>query len=218
MIRHHSHNRYKLQWESPRSSVGLCPPASTQSHLLTVTIISDFTTIGPPFLSFLFWVKMEAEVGMTIHSYSGVAHCAAPVRATCQCIGGGLLLLADCPSRQCVWCVLRVLCCIHIVPSLGCFVSLDVTVVHAMPNSHRAAQVPSRHPSKVIVAWCTEPLGQAQLLANIQYNTWRHLRSADTSTLLVPTTRRSTLGDCTFPAAAARAWNSLPCHVRTCLD
>jgi len=39
--------------------------------------------------------------------------------------------------------------------------------------------------------------------------TRRHLRSADTST-----TRRSTLGDRAFPAAAARAWNSLPCHVR----
>ena len=45
--------------------------------------------------------------------------------------------------------------------------------------------------------------------------TRRHLRSADTSTLLVPTTtRRSTLGDRAFPAAAARDCNSLPCHVR----
>jgi len=42
----------------------------------------------------------------------------------------------------------------------------------------------------------------------------RHLRSADTSTLLVPTTRRSTLGDHAFPASAAGAWNSLRCHVR----
>ena len=42
----------------------------------------------------------------------------------------------------------------------------------------------------------------------------RHLRSADTSALLVPSTRRSTLGDRAFPAAAARAWNSLPTHVR----
>ena len=42
----------------------------------------------------------------------------------------------------------------------------------------------------------------------------RHLRSADTSALLVPSTRRSTLGDRAFPAAAARAWNSLPAHVR----
>jgi len=32
--------------------------------------------------------------------------------------------------------------------------------------------------------------------------------------ILVPTTRCSTLGDRAFPAAAARAWNSLPCHVR----
>ena len=42
----------------------------------------------------------------------------------------------------------------------------------------------------------------------------RHLRSADTFTLLVPSTRRSTPGDRAFPAAAARAWNSLPTHVR----
>jgi len=42
----------------------------------------------------------------------------------------------------------------------------------------------------------------------------RHLRSADTSTLLVPSTRRSKLGDRAFPAAAARAWNSLPTRVR----
>jgi len=45
----------------------------------------------------------------------------------------------------------------------------------------------------------------------------RHLRSADTSTVLVPTTRLSTLGDRAFPAAAARALNSLPCYVKTVL-
>jgi len=44
----------------------------------------------------------------------------------------------------------------------------------------------------------------------------RHLRSANTSRLLllVPSTRRSTLGDRAFPAAATRAWNSLPTRVR----
>jgi len=48
--------------------------------------------------------------------------------------------------------------------------------------------------------------------------TRRHLRSADTSTLLVPTTRRSTLGDRASLVPAARAWNSLPCHVRDMLS
>jgi len=38
----------------------------------------------------------------------------------------------------------------------------------------------------------------------------RHLRSAATPTLVVPSTRRSTLGDRAFPVAAARTWNSLP--------
>jgi len=46
------------------------------------------------------------------------------------------------------------------------------------------------------------------------HGTRQHLRSAETSTLLVPFTRRSTLGDRSFPVAAARAWNALPQHVR----
>ena len=41
-----------------------------------------------------------------------------------------------------------------------------------------------------------------------------HLRSADSPTLVVRPTRRSTLGDRAFPVAAARAWNSLPSAVR----
>ena len=42
----------------------------------------------------------------------------------------------------------------------------------------------------------------------------RRLRSAATSTLVLPLTRRSTLGDRAFPVAASRAWNSLPAFVR----
>ena len=38
----------------------------------------------------------------------------------------------------------------------------------------------------------------------------QHLWSAETSTLPVPSTRRSTLGDRSFSVAAARAWNTLP--------
>ena len=37
----------------------------------------------------------------------------------------------------------------------------------------------------------------------------RRLRSASTTALVVPKTNRSTIGDCAFPAAAARVWNSL---------
>jgi len=44
----------------------------------------------------------------------------------------------------------------------------------------------------------------------------RCLRSADTATLRVPSTRRATLGDGAFPVAAARAWNSLPPEIRAC--
>ena len=44
------------------------------------------------------------------------------------------------------------------------------------------------------------------------------LRSADTAMLVVPSTRRSTLGDHAFPVASARAWNSLPSSVRNALS
>jgi len=44
--------------------------------------------------------------------------------------------------------------------------------------------------------------------------TRRQLRSADSPTLVVRSTRRSTLGDRAFPVAAERAWNSLPPAVR----
>ena len=42
----------------------------------------------------------------------------------------------------------------------------------------------------------------------------RRLRPAATSTLIAPSTRRSTLGDRAFPVAAARAWNALPSSTR----
>jgi len=42
----------------------------------------------------------------------------------------------------------------------------------------------------------------------------RYLRSADTTTLLMPPTRWVTLGDRAFPVAAAWAWNSLPAQIR----
>jgi len=42
----------------------------------------------------------------------------------------------------------------------------------------------------------------------------RRQRSVDSSTMLVPSTCRSTLGDRAFPVAAARVWNSLPPWIR----
>ena len=46
------------------------------------------------------------------------------------------------------------------------------------------------------------------------YNGPPCLHNAATPTLVVPSTRRSTLGDRAFPVAATRAWNSLPSSLR----
>ena len=44
----------------------------------------------------------------------------------------------------------------------------------------------------------------------IRHHQRRRLRSVDTTTMRMPSTRRSALGDRAFPEAAAPAWNSLP--------
>ena len=42
----------------------------------------------------------------------------------------------------------------------------------------------------------------------------QRLRSSDVTTLVVPSTRRSTFSDHAFPIAAPRTWNRLPASVR----
>jgi len=42
----------------------------------------------------------------------------------------------------------------------------------------------------------------------------RHLRSASAADLIVPATRRTTIGDRAFAVAAPRTWNSLPNAIR----
>lgn len=52
-----------------------------------------------------------------------------------------------------------------------------------------------------------------QPVAEVDSRRRRRLRSASTANLVVPTTRRSTIGDRAFAVAGPRAWNSLPAAV-----
>ena len=56
-----------------------------------------------------------------------------------------------------------------------------------------------------------------QLQQVVQVESRRHLKSSSSSALVVPATRRSSLGDRAFSVAAARAWNSLPPTVASTL-
>jgi len=70
----------------------------------------------------------------------------------------------------------------------------------------------------VLAYRCLHGMAPSYLAEDLQLTstvgTRRQLRSADSLTLVVRSTRRSTLGDRAFPVAAARAWNSLPPAVR----
>ena len=64
---------------------------------------------------------------------------------------------------------------------------------------------------------CLNGLAPSYLASDLQrvadLDARRRLRSASTSTLVVPVTCLSTVGDSAFPVAAARVWNSLPADV-----
>ena len=70
----------------------------------------------------------------------------------------------------------------------------------------------------VLVYRCLHGTAPSYLADDLQLTsavgTRRQLRSADSPTLVVRSTRRSTIGDRAFTVAAARAWNSLPPAVR----
>ena len=76
---------------------------------------------------------------------------------------------------------------------------------HLAPNSH------------TLVYRCLNGLAPSYRANDLQcvadLDARRCLRSASTSTLVVPVTRLSTVGDRAFPVDAARVWNSLPADV-----
>ena len=80
-------------------------------------------------------------------------------------------------------------------------------------------RVPERIEFKLcaLVYKCLNGNGPAYLTDSLQRVTdiqsRRRLRSSSSSTLIVPVTRRATLGDRAFPVVAARAWNGLPDYV-----
>jgi len=80
-------------------------------------------------------------------------------------------------------------------------------------------RVPERIEFKLcaLVYKCLNGNGPAYLAGSLQRVTdvqsRRRLRSSSSSTLIVPVTRRATLGHRAFPVVAARAWNALPDYV-----
>ena len=53
------------------------------------------------------------------------------------------------------------------------------------------------------------------LRSTVDIGSRRRLRSASKSMLVIPTTRRTTLGDRAFSVTAARVWNAVPSSVRS---
>jgi hypothetical protein len=90
----------------------------------------------------------------------------------------------------------------------------------ARPRNHVTPLLQQLHWLRVssLVYRCMHGLGPEHLACELQRaaadtESRRRLRSASTVTLVVPAIEHSMLGDCAFPFAAARAWNTLPLDV-----
>ena len=120
-----------------------------------------------------------------------------------------------------------------LVPQLvpqNCHANQLFTDLHKTNTTRSSSAVPCtgnlhwlRIPERIqfrlcVLAYCVHGTAPAYLADSLrltsEFVARRHLRSADTTTLLVPPTRRVTLGDRAFPVAVARAWNGLPAQIR----
>jgi len=93
------------------------------------------------------------------------------------------------------------------------------TTPHRSPLPRTANRIREVAPSLRPIYYCiigTAPSYLAETLyLTADVGSRRRLLSASTSTLVIPSTRRTTLGDRAYPVTAARAWNALPSSVRS---
>ena len=73
-----------------------------------------------------------------------------------------------------------------------------------------ANSVSSVRPDLPLPSWQRTIIPRWDTASDADMESRRRLRSGSTSSLMVPPSRRATLGERAFPVAAARAWNSLP--------
>ena len=78
----------------------------------------------------------------------------------------------------------------------------------AVPCRWRHRRARSRR--KLRAGWRERTAAQTEMCPNTHTHT-RYMRPL----LVIPSTRRTTLGDRAFPVTAARAWNALPSSVRS---
>jgi hypothetical protein len=126
----------------------------------------------------------------------------------------GMATLAGLPARQ----LNRLQAILNAAARLVCSASRFDHVTHLLRDLHWL-RVPERITFRlsVLTYRCLHGVAPPYLASELQrvseVDSRRRLRSSATQALVVPVTRRATIGDRAFPVAASRAWNSLPSTV-----
>src|SRR5258706_8097103 len=176
-------------------------------------------------------IHLDAGLSMAVHVFKTVSGCFAALRQIRSIrrsvtkpvllslvaslvltkLDYGIATLAGLPTRQ----LNRLQSVLNAAARL---VSSARKFDHITPLLHDLhwLRIPERITFKlsVLVYRCQHGLAPSYLADELHrvadVESQRRLRSASTTSLIVPSTHHVTIGDRAFPTAAARAWNSLP--------
>ena len=105
---------------------------------------------------------------------------------------------------------------LHSSHSVPVIITVTLITSNHFPPNYCNLSVPERVTFKlcVVVYRCLHGIGPEYFLEDFrlvsEIYSHQRLRSASSTDVVVPATRRSSLGDRAFPVAGARAWNTLP--------
>ena len=226
----------RLQLNPSKMEVLWCSSGQRRHQIPTTAICICSTLVQPAATVQNLGVFIDADVGMKAHIAATVRSCFAALlllRSVRRCLPHQALLtliraLVVSKVDYCFrcWPVSPV-----ILDRLQSVLNAGARLIfsarwsdHITPLLHDLhwLQVPERIQFRlcVLAFRCLHGTAPTYLAESLQRTTpvegrrHGHLRSADTMLLTVPPTQRSTLGDRSFPAAAARSWNRLPASIR----
>ena len=225
----------RLQLNPIKTEVLWCAPSRRQYQIPTGPVRVGNTTVMPVSQVRDLGVYLDADVTMRAHVTATVRMCFAALRQ--------IRSVRHYLPRHALLTLIRALVVskvdycnsvlagvsAHLLDRLQSVLNAAARLVFSARKTERISpllqelhwlRVPERIKFRlcVLVYRCLHGTAPSYLAESLHLSTGiaarRRLRSAASPTLLVSTTRRSTLGDRAFPVAASRAWNSLPADVR----
>ena len=224
----------RLQLNTAKTEVMWCASARRQHQLPDEPMMIGSDVVSPTHCVRSLGIYVDSALTMTSHVAKTVSGCFAALRQirsirrsvtrpvlqslvaslVLSRLDYGLCTLAGLPARQ----LNRLQSVLNAAARLVCSARKYDHITPLLKELHWL-RIPQRIQYRLALLTYRCLHGQApryladELRRTSDVESRQRLRSASTASLVVPATRRSTIGDRAFPVAAARTWNSLPADV-----